>query len=128
MFNISDFLASDFRIEPVKTKVGKETFLIRRMDGCERLEFSDLKKSTDRLIYTLGHCLIDGKTNQSIGEQNARTLASRCDALAGELATRIFKLTTDSVKAEEAEWGLAEKNLPATDTSDSTDNTADATA
>ena len=128
MFNISDFLASDFRIEPVKEKVGKETFLIRRMDGLERLEFSDLKKSTERLVYTLGHCLIDGRTGQPVGEQNARTLVTRCDALAGELATRIFKLTTDSVKAEEAEWGIAEKNSPGTDTNGSTASTADATA
>lgn len=128
MFNISDFLASDYRFEPVKEKIGKETFLIRRMDGFERLEFSDLKKSADRLVYTLGHCLIDGKTNQPIGEQNARALVTRYDALAGELASRVFKLTTDSVKAEEAEWGIAEKNLPETSSSDSTDSTAAATA
>ena len=128
MFNISDFLAGGYRIEPVKTKVGKETFLIRRMDGYERLEFSDLKKSTDRLVYTLGHCLLDGKTEQPVGERNAQTLVTRCDALAGELATQIFKLTTDSVKAEEAEWGIAEKNSPETGTSGSTGSTADATA
>ena len=128
MFNISDFLAGDYRIEPVEVKVGRETFLIRRMDGLERLEFSDMKKSADRLVYTLGHCLLDGKTGQPVGERNARTLAARCDALAGELATQIFRLTTDSVKAEEAEWGIAEKNSPETGTSGSTGSTADATA
>lgn len=127
MFNIDEFLASDYRIGYVEEKIGNETFLIRRLDGYERLSYTDIQKSSDRVIYALGHCLLDGKTKKPIGEAYAKMLITRCDALANELTVRIFKLTTDSVKAEEEAWGIAEKNLPGMSGSEDTASTADAT-
>ena len=124
MFSIDEFLTSDYRVDYVEEKIGNETFLIRRLDGYERLSYTDIQKSSDRVIYALGHCLLDGKTKKPIGEAYAKMFITRCDALANELTVRIFKLTTDSVKAEEEAWGIAEKNLPETNTSGSIEATA----
>lgn len=128
MFNLNEFLASDYKVDYVEEKIGNETFLIRRLDGFERLAYTDIKKSSDRVIYALGHGLLDGNTKKPIGEAYAKMFITRRDALANELTVRIFKLTTDSVKAEEEEWGIAEKNSVEISTNGSTDSTADATA
>lgn len=127
MFDLNEFLKSDASVDHVETVIGGKTFLIRRFDGYERLEFTDLAKSSERVVYTIGHCLLDGKTKKPIGLTNARLFVERADALAGELARQIFKLTSESVKAEEEQWGLSEKNLQEISTSDSTGNIADAT-
>ena len=128
MFNVKEFLESDFRNDYIEEKIGNETFLIRKLNGFERLHLQDIKDSSERIINVLGLCLLDGQTKQPIGEDNAKKFIARYDALSNAVASRIFRITVDAVNAEEAAWGLAEKNSPETSGSADTGNTADATA
>lgn len=127
MFTIDSFLNEDFHSDYTEEKIGSETFLIRRMNGFERLHLQDLKESSKRIIYVLGQCLLDGQTKQPIGEENAQKFVARYDALSNAVASRIFRITIDAVNAEESAWGLAEKNLPEMSGNVDTVNTADAT-
>ena len=124
MFNVSEYLDSDYKNDCVKEKIGSETFLIRKLNGYERLRLQDVRESSQRIVNVLAQCLLDGKTKQPIGEENARKFIARYDALSNAVASRIFRLTVDAVNAEEAAWGLAEKNSPETSGSEDTASTA----
>ena len=114
MFTVESFLNEDFHADWTEEKIGNETFLIRRMNGHERLRLQDVKDSSERIINVLGQCLLDGQTKQPIGKENAEKFVARYDALSNAVAAKIFQITIDAVNAEEAAWGLAEKNLPVT--------------
>lgn len=124
MFNINDYLASDYHYDTVEEKIGNETFLIRRLNGYERLEFLDCKTLPERIVFTLSHALLDGNSKQPIGKNNAKKFIERYDSLSDEIASRIINLTTEYAKVEKSEWGIAEKNLQGTVTNGYTDNTA----
>ena len=127
MFNVSKYLEEDCRTDTVEERIGSETFLIRKLNGLERLRLQDVKESSQRIVNVLAQCLLDGKTKQPIGEENAQKFIARYDALSNAVASRIFRLTVDAVNAEETAWGLAEKNSPETSGSPGTAATADAT-
>ena len=127
MFTVEDYLNSGGQTDFIEIAVGSETFCIRRLNGLERLRLQDIEKSSERIIYVIGICLLDGNTKMPIGQKNAEKFVARYDALSNEVASQIVKATMDSVHAEETAWGLAEKNLPETSGSADTGNTADAT-
>ena len=114
MFTIEGFLNDDFHSDYTEEKIGGETFLVRRMNGLERLAFLDCSTIAERIIYTLAHCLLDGGTKQPIGEKNAKKFIERYDAISEAVATRIIDITTEATRAEKRELGIAEKNLKET--------------
>lgn len=127
MFNVKDYLESDYRSEFYEERIGNETFLLRNLNGLERLKFQDLKTGSEAVLFVLARCVIDSNTKMPIGEENAEAFVTRYDALANAVATRIFKHCQDSLEAERQAQGLAEKNLPGTSGSDTTANIAEGT-
>ena len=53
MFNVSEYLDSDYRNDCVKEKIGSETFLIRKLNGYERLRLQDVNESSQRIVKVL---------------------------------------------------------------------------
>ncbi|MDO4587881.1 MAG: hypothetical protein Q4C95_11390 [Planctomycetia bacterium] len=110
MFTISKFFQTPYNVDFVETKIGDETFLIRRMNGRERQLFNDTKTLTDRSIYVLANCLIDSETKKGIGERYAEQFIERYDALANILIEEIIELTGRLLEEEVKVWERAEKN------------------
>ena len=127
MFNVKEFLESDYRTDYVEEKIGNETFLIRRLNGFERLQFIDIKTYAERVLFTIANGLLDGRTKLPIGEKHAKLFVERFDVISETLATRILNLTNAASETEKAEIEHAEKNLPEMSGNGDTVNTADAT-
>ena len=127
MFNVKEFLESDYRTDYVEEKIGNETFLIRRLNGFERLQFIDIKTYAERVLFTIANGLLDGRTKLPIGEKHAKLFVERFDVISETLATRILNLTNAASETEKAEIEHAEKNLHEMSGNGDTVNTADAT-
>ena len=59
MFTVEDYLNSGGQTDFIEIAVGSETFCIRRLNGLERLRLQDIEKSSERIIYVIGICLLD---------------------------------------------------------------------
>lgn len=127
MFNVKDFLESDYRVDYTEEKIGEETYLIRKLNGLERLEFIDIKTYAERVLFTISHGLLDGKTKLPIGDKHAKLFVERFDVVSETLATRILNLTSAASETEKAEIEYAEKNSQGVSGNGDTANTADAT-
>lgn len=109
MFSPKTFLAADVSDNTFEVCHGGETFLIRRLNGEERLEFTALKLPRDRVLYSLSHCLLDGVTKEPVGDETALRLLRSYDSLSNQLAVDIVSYTLDCIKTEQEFWGLAKK-------------------
>lgn len=110
MFSVSNYLNSDYSSETTEVTIMTETFLIRRLDGQERLLFSDLSSPSEKIHYLLSHCLLDGETRSPIGDSHAAELIKRYDVLSHILSEKIFEFTKACIDSENMTWGQAVKN------------------
>lgn len=128
-FSIKKFFETSHDQHTTTVEFGGVRFQIRRINGYERLKFSDITSATDRVVFVLGRGLIDSETNRPIGDNNARRLLESNEAVANRLTNEILEFSNRVLKQEQEQWGTEEKNSIKTgSTSSSTEDTASATA
>ena len=127
MFTIEDYLSGPFFDEKIsfRSEIKKgveEEFLIRRLDGEESIKVEMIEGITEKYIYVLAHCLLDGKSHIPIGDEQARKFLRQYRGAAISVGVKIFQETRKLDETESETLEESEKNLEKTDTPSSTDN------
>lgn len=112
MFNVDNFFNAPHSDETTTICRGTEEFKIKRLNGVERLHFSDKETAYDKTIYVLSTCLLSGEPARPIGEENAVKFIERYSGLSDKLFADILKFTNDSLEKESEIWAAAKKNSP----------------
>lgn len=125
MFDIDNYLNAPADDATHVVSRGNETFVIRRLNGEERLKFNDLEGQYERVVYTLSRALLSGEHKIPIGREKAARFIERYSALSDALFNDIFELTQKSLAEDTRLWAESKKNSPNQEaTSDSSDSSA----
>ena len=112
MFNIDNYLNAPADDSTKIINRGGEEFVIRRLNGAERLKFNDLSSQYDRVVYTLSRALLSGEKKIPIGRENAIKFVEKYAGLSDALFNDIFELTQESLAKDTEIWAESKKNSP----------------
>lgn len=112
MFDVNQFFNAPHSDETTTVCRGAEEFKIKRLDGVERLQFSDKRSAYDKTIYVLARCLLSGEPARPIGEENAVKFVERFSTLSDALFSDILDFTNKTLEKETEIWAAAKKNSP----------------
>lgn len=110
MFDVNNFFNAPHSDETATVCRGTEEFKIKRLNGVERLRFSDKKTAYDKTVFVLATCLLSGEPARPIGEEHAVKFVERYSALSDKLFEDILNFTNDSLEKESEIWAAAKKN------------------
>lgn len=111
-FDIHEFFKAARTDETTTVCHGTETFKIKRLNGVERLRFTDLEKAYDKTVYVLARCVLTGVADRPIGEENAVKFIERFPMLGDALYKDIINFTEESLEQEAKIWADSKKNSP----------------
>lgn len=112
MFDVNQFFNAPHSDETTTVCRGTEKFKIKRLNGVERLQFSDKNTAYDKTVYVLSHCLLSGEPARPIGEENAVKFVERFSTLSDALFSDVLEFTNKTLEKEAEIWAVSKKNSP----------------